>query len=1142
MTQTLVNNRYILLDVVGKGGMGIVYRAYDRLERQEVALKHVAVDHPTASSATTILPPSNMTPGTALLKAIAQEFQVLASLRHPNIISVLDYGFDQTAYPYFTMELLRDSTPFVKTLIAQPLDVKVNFLVQILQALVYLHRRGIIHRDLKPDNVMIIQGQVKVLDFGLAVAHQQWDQEVHSLSGTITYIAPELLQGQPASTASDLYALGVIAYNLFANRHPFNLDQSAHHIINDILLSLPDYTPLTTVPEALRLVIERLLNKDPEARYQDAYAVIADLSYAIGQSLPAESVAVRESFLQASALVGREEELKLLRRSLYQATQKRGSAWLIGGESGVGKTRLMNEIRTSALIEDTIVLWVEGVQGADSLSQFWHDPLCRLLLEDSAISDVEAGILKEIVPQIDTLLERPVPAVPALVGFAHQRRLVTTVIEVIRRVASRKTLVLLFGDLQWAQASLPFLQAIIPLTETLPILFVGNYRQDESPHLSDDLPGCQVMKLARLDRQSIAMLARAMLGKAGSRPDIVEFLERETEGNAYFVVEVVRYLAEIAGQLNQIAEMDIPPQMTAMGGSHRVIMRRLEQVPQDARRLLKLAAIAGREVDLPLIEYLKQPATFALDQWLGVCSDAAVLEVQEGRWRFAHARLRDSLLVSLEEHERADLHRQVAEALETLYPNDQDRLAALAFHWYEARHLDKCAHYVRLAAQQAIRNCRYQLVLELTHLIPKKDALMYKLEGDAYEGLSDYAAASRAYATSLEQATDPREQVAALNGLGASSWRLANYAASIRYSQEALQLAEMVQDKAGIALSLSNLAICASDRGDFETAQGFYEKCLALRREIGDIQGVGYTLNSLGIATGDQGKDALAHNYFQQALEVVRQINDLHEVVFSLHGLAGVASNLGQHDAAITDAQEGLALARELGGQRGIALSLYRLGIAEGYRDNNLNHAREALQIAHKIGDRRLYANIAHDMGLVARYQRDYTTAFQLCTEAFKAREEFNDQHGIALSLAALGMLDYLDGKPEQAAQKYRQGLAIAQERHSQYPTVLLLVRLALIHMQQRAAQDAINRLDAALQIVRSADMPVALLQVGCAFALLSGNQVLLTHIQQHPAARNGTVQMLLHLTSVTVLDNPQAIDAQIAELIHLIYSLPDTF
>src|SRR2546429_4090333 len=184
-----IGARYQLINELGRGGMGTVYRALDRLTGRVVTLKRLRIlDAPSAEAS---LAEARLT--------LAREFRLLASLRHPNIVSVLDYGFDQDRMPFFTMDLEENALTIVEAGHGQPLAVQVDLLVQTLRALVYLHRHGIIHRDLKPGNVIVVDDQVKVLDFGLSIYHDAVETRAGHWAGTVLYMAPAVLPGDPVT-------------------------------------------------------------------------------------------------------------------------------------------------------------------------------------------------------------------------------------------------------------------------------------------------------------------------------------------------------------------------------------------------------------------------------------------------------------------------------------------------------------------------------------------------------------------------------------------------------------------------------------------------------------------------------------------------------------------------------------------------------------------------------------------------------------------------------------------------------------------------------------------------------------------------------------------------------------------------------
>jgi tetratricopeptide (TPR) repeat protein len=680
----VVGRRYQVLDVVGRGGMGTVYLARDRLAGV-VALKrlHRSVDE-IAQDASRSFGSNTAPPEIAL--GLADEFKVLTSLHHPHVISVLDYGFDDQARPYYTMDLLKGAQTITEAGKDKPHEERVRLLAQVLQALAYMHRWGVIHRDLKPGNVLVVDGQVKVLDFGLAIAREGLDGQ--PTVGTPGFVAPELFDGQPASAASDLYSLGMVAYRLFAA--PRGLGRAP---------GLPAGFEETPLGQVLR----KLSAPDPKERYRNAEEALAALTEATGHQIDTETRATRESFLQGARFVGRERELARLEEVLGLALRGKGSAWLVGGESGVGKSRLLDEVRTLALVRGAVAVRGQGVTGGGSPYQEWRSVL-RWLILLAEPNDFEAGVLRPLVEDIETLLGRSVPALVELDPEMAQARLFAVVEDLFRRVP--QPTVLIFEDLHWSHGeSLRLLARISKLARTLPLLILASYRDDERPELPGELPGMEVLRLPRLGAAAIAVLTESMIGSAGRSPELVEMLRRETEGNPFFLVEVVRALAEESGQLGRVGSAPLPAKVFP-GGMQQIIQRRLSKLPPSARELLQLAAVIGRQVDVKLLRACA-PA-IQVDTWLSECASAAVLELFEGQWRFAHDKLREGVLADLPPRAEPVPHRRVAEAIESVYAGAPGWTAALAFHWGKAGESAKEARYTQEAGEQALAaySCR----------------------------------------------------------------------------------------------------------------------------------------------------------------------------------------------------------------------------------------------------------------------------------------------------------------------------------------------------------------------------------------------------------------------------------------------------
>jgi len=226
----------------------------------------------------------------------------------------------------------------------------------------------------------------------------------------------------------------VIAYQLFTGRHPFIPDDSNLDVMKLLRnLSIPVVDDL---PNPIQPILLRLLAKDPSDRYDDASAVITELAAALDQPVVFESAPIRDSYLQAANFVGREAEFDQLTAALKAAVAGNGSAWLIGGESGVGKSRLVDELADVGAGRRRAGAARTGGHGRRHTYHLWHDILRHLCLQ-TRLSPLEAGVLKAIVPDIGALLKRPVAERPELAPESAHQRLLNVIAQVFSRQKPR---------------------------------------------------------------------------------------------------------------------------------------------------------------------------------------------------------------------------------------------------------------------------------------------------------------------------------------------------------------------------------------------------------------------------------------------------------------------------------------------------------------------------------------------------------------------------------------------------------------------------------------------------------------------------------------------------------------------------------
>ncbi len=754
--------RYTIGTKLGEGGMGTVFRAVDRLTGAEVALKRLTVRKPAPDPTTPMTSPpagssprpaavaslesaatqlafgtdaptldaaTHAGPGTgdgsdgtptrherpgppspaavlpaaakptsdsvpAMRLAIASEFRILASLRHPNIISVLDYGFDDHHDPYLVLEVLDGARTITAAARDQPLQVRIGYVAQMLQALDYLHRRGIRHRDLKPSNVLVADGRVRVLDFGLALE----SGERHRPAGTLGYIAPEVMRGEPHTAIADLYAAGIVAFELLAGHHPLGRteDEVLRAASGPPALVLHDDTLPPAAIVALIDTVRRLLEPQPERRPSTAAQALRLLTRTgVVGALDGEDV--RRSTVSAARLVGHARERGQLREALSRARKGQGGVVALVGDSGAGKSRLIDDLRTHALVSGCTVVAGGEVAERGAAYQAWQAPLRRLALELTPAAPVAWPFLTLIVPDIGELVGIGQITTPMMDPQTLQLMLMSAA-EAVMRAAPGPTVVVL-EDLHWAGAeSLALLGWMTRVAAELPLLIVATTRPEGVAAVCG--PGVDVIKVEPLVRRDLEELAVAVLGPLGDRADLIDLLARDTGGVPLYVVEALRLLAGQAGSLDDIGMMRLPSRLT-IDVLDQALRDRLARLPGEALPMCQLAALIGPDLDLGMLAAIAPELDLAAG--LAAAEAAGVIAVDVSGWHFTHDRVREVLVETIAADHRALRHRQIAEWLDLAAVDP----VPMARHWGLAGDREREAVWTAAAGNALLTRAAY---------------------------------------------------------------------------------------------------------------------------------------------------------------------------------------------------------------------------------------------------------------------------------------------------------------------------------------------------------------------------------------------------------------------------------------------------
>jgi len=415
--KNVIANRYEVVQHIGQGGMADVFRGVDTILNREVAIKILRAD--LSTDAVSIL-------------RFEREAQAATALAHPNIVEIYDVG-DYKGHHYIVMEFVPGRTLKQVIRARGPLlkEEAIDIMKQLTSAVSEAHAKGIIHRDIKPQNVIVkADGSVKILDFGIATAKGSMQlTQANNVMGSVHYLAPELAKGEQASAQSDIYALGIVLYEMLAGDVPFKADQAvqvALRHMRDPMPSLREANP--TVPQSIENIVIRATAKDPNKRYRSCREMWQDLSTCLKAERVNEPKLVIETPPQPkketpaqnkakpAANAGREvkkEVRKETRRSEPEpAPKNKLLPWLIGIITAVALAGIIAALifmdvihfgpRTVA-VPDIEGMTIQAARDACDESQLVLD---TINVEYTLTDDVERGLIISCTPSVGDEVEK----------------------------------------------------------------------------------------------------------------------------------------------------------------------------------------------------------------------------------------------------------------------------------------------------------------------------------------------------------------------------------------------------------------------------------------------------------------------------------------------------------------------------------------------------------------------------------------------------------------------------------------------------------------------------------------------------------------------------------------------------------------
>lgn len=780
--------KYRLLRRLKAGGMGEVFLACQRGPEgfeKLVVLKRVLAQFSSDSRFSLLF---------------LQEARVSAQLRHPNIVQIHDFGKTEDGY-FLCMEFvdgpnLREFMEVHRERqIPVPLAAAVWIAAKIFGALDYAHERAesggvrlrVVHRDVSPPNILLSrEGEVKLSDFGLAKV-EPWSHETSTgiLRGKFPYMSPEYVTGRPQDHLSDLYAAGVVLFELLAGQTPFKDEGSPLKLLEEIRSKpAPDIrTFRPEVPPPLAALVASLLAKEPEERIQSARqaqlalesspayrgyserklarqiarfspgpflpgaaeleertpsvsrplsrpsAVLAD----VRRPTPEDGANLREGRGRIEAVapmgltrfVGRDQEMRVLQENFEKAREGSGRVVGITGDAGVGKSRLVIELRR--LVPLGACRYLEGRSAAYGGSMAFK-PILEVVKE---LLGVEEGDPHEAIGQrIGRKLRELEPEgriqAAALLEFLsldveddqylqigpqeREKRILESVRDLILLESRSRPVILVLEDLQWIdRSSQEFLDFFVEAVPSHPILLLLLYRPEYS-HAWASKPWFTEIRVGQLTNRTSAMLLKSILREGEVAPELRDLILGRARGNPLFVEELDRSLLEngsIEKRGNRYVLAREPSASALSDTVQGIISARMERIEENLRRILQVASVIGKEFAYGILttitgmsEELK--ACLLRLQGLGFVFEKRLFPDLE--YVFKHALTQEAAYHSLLGEGRKNIHAEVARAIEKTHAqNLEEYYDLLAYHYTSGDNPEKALKYLDLANRKALR-------------------------------------------------------------------------------------------------------------------------------------------------------------------------------------------------------------------------------------------------------------------------------------------------------------------------------------------------------------------------------------------------------------------------------------------------------
>ncbi|HAA58809.1 MAG TPA: hypothetical protein DCE42_28865 [Myxococcales bacterium] len=913
-----------------------------------------------------------------------------------------------------------------------------TLLHRLCAPLAYLHSQGIVHRDLKPSNILLRPDGTPVLvDFGLSSitdhhTHRAQLRDNRNTFGTPAYMSPEQIKGEQVDARSDLYALGCIFYKVLTGHHPFprgnRIETYKHHLYTS---PMPLAVYLEDVPAPLEALMGRLLAKLPQQRIGYAEDVASWL-LRLGASPPDTPTPITKPFLFSPGLVQRRELCTTLLHHTTRSNPQDPTILCLEGESGLGKTRLLNEVLYQTKQKDALVLIGqctpprhEQQRPLQAMSRPLREigDLC-LGKEPSFLQKVFGHRISVFALYEPSLLDLPgarqLPPPEQLRPAQAHDRLANYLLQTLQAAAQTHHPVLIIDNAQWIDIhTLHFLRFACEQGRHTTLRVVLSYRTDTpNPTLESFLEQTSTPRLTmtRLDHDGIEEMLSNMLALTAPPKPFVDQLTTLSQGNPLFVSEYIQLALDMgyltrdkAGEWNftEHIEQDTTLTLPLPNSLQQLLLQKINRLKHTQRSILEWAAVWRSHFDEATLHACLPHENKELTKSLFALIHQGMLELSaDNTIGFASEPTQSLVLTHIPSEKRKALHHTAAELLEQRARIAQDiSYADLAYHWEHAQDPQKaaCAHLqagrraVPLYALHEAKEHYEWFVQTVPHQHQEWIDAVLELVHDVYTPLGMFEA-------------------------------------SLPLLDEAFTLATTQGSPLSIAKTTLRQGQTHRLLGALDTADTLLHKAHELFVTLDDLTGQAECLHTLTIIQAMQGHFTQAALYSESALTLWRTLENQTEIENTLNNLAAIQFEQNHYDNAESRYLEGLALAKQnekpfLQGK--MLNNLAMICLETGRYQQATEYATQALDIRRSLGDRKGEGSVLATLALLAQSQKEWDAAHKYLTYSLAIWDDIKDLHNKGYAHINMGAVLRDLARYEEAQAQFAQGLSIAKQLKS---------------------------------------------------------------------------------------------------------------